>query len=316
MTLIRNSNPQSLHVLIIGSSGQLGRSILDSARPEGWEFIGIERNVLDLANPVAIAETIHGGYLGQPWAAVLNAGAYTAVEAAETNAIEAWRINALAVAAIGAACAAKGAPLIHVSTDYVFAGDISRPLEVNDPVGPLNVYGASKLGGELAARTSGARTVIVRTSWLVSKHGTNFLKTMLQLAKARDTLQVINDQVGSPTTATDLADALVKIVVRIVTDCGAKTGTFHFSNRGSATWADFAREIFRQSALRGGPVAKVAPILARDYPSIVCRPSFTVLGHTAIEQAYDIRPREWGIAITDILDDLIGPQVLQGSAIS
>lgn len=306
---IANWLHDSLPVLLTGASGQLGRSILSATWPEGWEIIGMGRNALDLADPVAIAKTIERGYLGRPWAAVLNAGAYTAVEAAETNATEAWRTNALAVAAIGAACASKNLPLVHVSTDYVFAGDFSRPIEINDPVGPLNVYGASKLGGELAARTSGARTVIIRTSWLVSEYGTNFLKTMLHLAKTRDMLRVINDQISSPTSSIDLAAALVVIVVRLVNDWAAPTGTFHFSNNGSASWADFAREIFRQSALRAGPASKVSSILSHDYSTTVLRPKYTVLSHSAIEKAYDIKPRDWILAVADILDHLVGPEL-------
>ncbi|MDV3458458.1 dTDP-4-dehydrorhamnose reductase [Sphingomonas sp. HF-S4] len=289
-------------VLVTGATGQLGTELVRAAWPSGWQAVALSRDALDLADPAAIAAKV----ASEPWAAVVNAAAYTAVDKAESDAVAAWRINALAPAAFGAACAAADIPLVQLSTDYVFAGDKMGAWEVGDPVAPLGVYGASKLGGELAVRTSGARHAIVRTAWVVSPHGSNFVKTMLRAAAERSSLRIVGDQIGSPTAASDLARALIGIVQRLVQDAAAPTGTFHFSNAGAVSWAGFASEIFRQSGLRGGPVAQVEVIGTADYPTPARRPANSLLDHTAITAAYGITPRQWPQALADILDELIG----------
>ena len=289
-------------LLVTGAGGQLGTALGRSACPRGWEVVALDRSGLDLADPAAITATIAGG----GWAAVINAAAYTGVDKAESDVVAAWRVNALAPAALAQGCAAAGIPLVQVSTDYVFAGDRAEPWGVGDPVGPLGVYGASKLGGELAVRTSGARHAIVRTAWLVSAHGGNFVRTMLRLAAERDRVGVVDDQRGSPTAAADLAAALVTIAVRMAEDPATPSGTFHFANNGATSWAGFAAEIFRQSAARGGPSAAVDPIASADYPTPAQRPANSVLRHDAIRDAYGIAPRPWRIALGDILDELIG----------
>lgn len=293
-------------VLVTGGNGQLGRELARTVWPQGWRPVTLGRDVLDLGDPAAIAARIADGHDGQPWAAVINAAAYTAVDKAESDVVAAWTVNALAPAALAAACAAADVPLVQVSTDYVFAGDKQCAWQVDDPVGPLGVYGASKLGGELAVRTSGARAAIVRTAWVVSAQGANFVKTMLRLAADRDQLRVVADQHGSPTSAADLAAALGRIAVRLADDPAAPTGTFHFSNAGETTWAEFAREIFRQSAARGGPSAAVEGIPTSAYPTPARRPANSLLGHDAIRTAYGIEPRPWDAALADILDELIG----------
>jgi len=289
-------------ILVTGAGGQLGTELQRCAWPQGYEIVAIDRNALDLCDTAAIAAMV----ASRPWAAVINGAAYTAVDKAESDVVTAWAVNAMAPAAFGEACAKAGIPLIQVSTDYVFAGDKQGAWEVNDPVAPLGVYGASKLGGELAVRTSGARHAIVRTAWVVSAHGHNFIKTMLRLAESRDTLSVVADQHGSPTSAADLANALMTIALRLIEDEAAPTGTFHFSNAGAISWADFATEIFRQSSARGGPSADVVPIPSRDYPTPAARPANSLLSHSAIHSAYGITPRDWQIAVSDILDELIG----------
>ena len=294
-------------VLVTGANGQLGTELQRCAWPEGWTIVAVDQDTLDLRDTAAIAACVAEGCVGQYWAAVINGAAYTAVDKAETDIVTAWAVNAMAPAAFGGACAKAGIPLIQVSTDYVFAGDKTGAWEIDDPVRPLGVYGASKLGGELAVRTSGARHAIVRTAWVVSAHGANFIKTMLRVGATRDSLSVVDDQRGSPTSAADLANALMTMTVRLVEDEAAPTGTFHFSNGGDISWADFATEIFRQSALRGGPSAGVVPIPSSDYPTPAARPANSLLSHTAIQAAYGIAPRPWQAALSDILDELIGP---------
>ncbi|KQN22928.1 NAD(P)-dependent oxidoreductase [Sphingomonas sp. Leaf33] len=289
-------------ILVTGANGQLGRALAAHDWPKGWQVEAVGRDRLDLTDPAAIAKLV----AAEPWRAVINAAAYTAVDKAESDVVTAWAVNALAPAAFAAACAAADIPLVQVSTDYVFPGDRDGAWEVDDAVAPLGVYGASKLGGELAVRTSGARHAIVRTAWVVSPQGQNFVKTMLRVAADRDTLRVVDDQVGSPTAATDLADACARIAVRLAEDASAPTGTYHFSNSGAVSWAGFASEIFRQSALRGGPTASVEPIATADYPTPARRPANSLLSHRAIGDAYGIVPRPWQAALSDILDDLIG----------
>jgi dTDP-4-dehydrorhamnose reductase len=293
-------------VLVTGAGGQLGTELQRTAWPEGWQVVAIDQADLDLGDTAAIAARVAAGHEGQSFAAVINGAAYTAVDKAESDLVTAWAVNALAPAAFAEACAKAGIPLVQVSTDYVFPGDREGAWEPSDPVAPLGVYGASKLGGELAVRTSGARHAIVRTAWVVSAHGHNFVKTMLRVGAERGALRVVEDQRGSPTSAADLAAALATITVALVEDAGRPSGTYHFSNAGPTSWAGFAREIFTQSGLRGGPTATVEGIATSEYPTPAKRPANSLLSHDAITAAYGITPRPWQAALGDILDELIG----------
>ena len=289
-------------ILITGASGQLGTELQRCPWPEGYDVVAIDRDTLDLCDTSAIAANL----AELERAAVINYAAYTAVDKAESDLMTAWKVNAVAPAAFAQACVEAAIPLVQVSTDYVFAGDKQGAWEVNDPVAPLGVYGASKLGGELAVRTSGVRHAIVRTAWVVSAHGHNFVRTMLRVGATRDQLSVVNDQIGSPTGAADLARALMTITLRLIEDADAPVGTFHFSNAGAVSWAGFATEIFRQSGMRGGTTAEILPIPTSDYPTPARRPANSLLSHDAIHTAYGIEPRPWQAALNDILDELIG----------
>lgn len=289
-------------ILVTGAGGQLGTELQRCAWPEGYAVVAIDHDTLDLTDTAAITAKVAQG----DWAAVINGAAYTAVDKAESDIVTAWGVNAMAPAAFAEACVKANIPLVQVSTDYVFAGDKHGAWEVTDPVAPLGVYGASKLGGELAVRTSGVRHAIVRTAWVVSAHGNNFVKTMLRVGATRDQLSVVADQHGSPTSAADLASALMTITLRLIEDEAAPTGTFHFSNAGATHWAGFATEIFAQSAARGGATAEVLSIPSSDYPTPARRPANSLLSHDAIRTAYGIEPRPWQAALSDILDELVG----------
>jgi dTDP-4-dehydrorhamnose reductase len=289
-------------ILVTGGNGQLGTELKRYAWPDGWAVTAIDIDELDLRDTTAITTMV----ASQPWAAVISAGAYTAVDKAESDIVTAWAVNAMAPAAFAEACVKANIPIVQVSTDYVFDGARDGAWEVTDPVAPLGVYGASKLGGELAVRTSGARHAIVRTAWVVSAHGNNFIKTMLRVGASNPTLRVVDDQHGSPTSATDLAAALAKITMRLVDDLTAPTGTYHFSNAGAVTWAGFAREIFAQSAARGGASAEVQGITTAEYPTPATRPANSLLSHDAIICDYGIHPPAWQNALGKILDELLG----------
>lgn len=291
-------------ILVTGGSGQVGGALVRLGAPEGFRFIAPPRAELDLADPASITRFV----ASRPWAAVINAGAYTAVDRAQTEVEAAWRINALAPACLAKETAEAGVPIIHVSTDYVFPGDINRPYREDDPIGPLGVYGASKEGGEQAVRTGNSRHAIVRISWVVSAHGANFIKTMLRLGADREVLRVVADQHGAPTAAGDLAGVLALIAQRMIVDPDAPVGTFHFANAGATTWAGFAAEIFRLSAARGGPSARVEPIPTKDYPTPVRRPGNSRLDLQRIREIHGVQPRPWEQAIADIIDELIPPR--------
>ena len=291
-------------ILVTGGSGQVGGALVRLGAPEGFRLIAPPRAELDLADPASIV----GFVASRPWAAVINAGAYTAVDRAEADVEAAWRINALAPACLAKVAAEAGIPIIHVSTDYVFPGDLDRPYREDDPIGPLGVYGASKEGGEQAVRTGNSRHAIVRTSWVVSAHGGNFIKTMLRLGADRDVLRVVADQHGAPTAAADLAGVLALIAQRMIADPAAPVGTFHFANAGATTWAGFAAEIFSLSAARCGPSAKVEPIATKDYPTPARRPGNSRLDLQRIRDLHGVQPRAWELAIADIIDELIPPR--------
>lgn len=283
-------------VLLLGGSGQVGREIRELAWPSGWTVHAPPRAVLDIADRTSLISTIRS----QPWTAVVNAAAYTAVDKAETDRDAAWRINAQAPELLAAESARQGIPLVHISTDYVFDGSAHRPYVEGDVPNPLGAYGKSKLAGEEAIRAHNPQHLIVRTSWVFGRYGGNFVKTMLRLAGQRPTLRVVDDQTGTPTAAGDLANVLGRLVQR----AGAREGpwgTYHFANEGSVSWCDFARIIFKMSAAHGGPTAEVTAISTKDYPTVAPRPANSALSTRKISRDFDVHPRPFEDALDDVL---------------
>lgn len=288
------------HILITGGSGQVGQSLARLAWPKDVVIHAPDRGLLDLADKGSIRrffDTI-------PIAGVINGGAYTAVDKAESEVTTAFLANTLGPAALAEETRIRDLPLIQVSTDYVFDGRSPEPYLETDAVAPLGVYGASKLAGELAARSGNPRSVVLRTAWVLSPYGSNFLKTMLRLGTDRPAVRVVSDQYGCPTSAKDIARALQTVALRMMDDPAAPTGVYHFVNAGRASWDDLAREIFRLSAENGGAFAEVESITSDQYPTPARRPSNSCLATSKLERDYGIVARPWQTAVADIVKEL------------
>jgi dTDP-4-dehydrorhamnose reductase len=230
--------------------------------------------------------------------AVINLAAWTGVDGAEADEPKATIVNGSAPGVMARSCAEKGLPFIHVSTDYVFDGGSPTPLTVEHPTAPLGAYGRSKLAGEIAVRNSGARHVILRTSWVFSSHGSNFVKTMLRLGQERKKVQVVSDQRGGPTPASALADALLVATETLIG--GHKGGTFHFAGAPETSWADFARAIFRTARLQ----CEVEDISTAYWPSPTPRPLYSYLDCFTFEQAFGVQRPDWRESLPNVLADL------------
>lgn len=287
-------------ILLTGGAGQVGTEFQRLA-PDDFEVVAPGRAELDLTDPDAIAALV----ASRPWACVINSAAHTAVDRAQGEPVLAWRVNALAPAAFAWATAQAGIPLIQLSTDYVFDGSKPSPYGEDDPVAPVSVYGASKEAGEQAVRVGNPRHAILRTAWVVSPHGTNFIKTMLRLAQTRDTLGVVADQHGCPTSATDIAQALVVMARRLIEDAEAPTGTYHFVNAGEATWCDLAREVFALAGAAGRPIPTVNAITTADYPTPARRPANSRLDTAKLTRDFGVEPRPWRTAVSDVVATLL-----------
>ena len=290
-----------MDILVTGGSGQIGTALQRLAWPQGVRLHAPSRREMDLADPAALAAMV----ASRPWAAVVNCAAHTAVDRCESEVVAAWTVNALAPAALAAATAKASIPILHVSTDYVFDGAKDGFYVESDPVGPLGVYGASKEGGEQAVRTANARHVILRTAWVFSATGANFVKTMLRHGAERPLMRVVDDQIGCPSGAPDIAGAIKTIVLRLAREADAPCGTWHFANGGDTSWHGFATEIFAQGAARGGPSPKVEAISTAQYPTPARRPANSRLSTKRLECDFGIIRRPWRVALAEVLQELL-----------
>ncbi|MEJ8406359.1 dTDP-4-dehydrorhamnose reductase [Brevundimonas vesicularis] len=289
-----------IHILITGGSGQVGLELQAAAWPEEVVLHAPVRAELDLGD----AASVRAAFAATPFAAVINSGAHTAVDKAESEVAATFAANAMGPAVLADATREAGIPMIQVSTDYVFDGSKDGPYVETDPVGPLGVYGASKLAGELAVLAGNPRSIVLRTAWVLSVHRSNFLKTMLRLAADRPALNVVGDQRGCPTSARDIAAALKTITMRMIADGNAPTGVYHFVNAGETTWAGLATEIFALNGAGGGPSATVDAIPSSQYPTPAKRPSNSRLSTVKLIRDYGITPRPWQAAVAEIVDEL------------
>ena len=283
-------------ILVFGETGQVAREL--AARAPEAVYLG--RGAADLSDPAACAAALRAA---NP-SVVINAAAYTAVDKAEEEEALATTINGAAPGAMAEAAAELGVPFVQISTDYVFDGAGTAPFAPDAPVAPLGAYGRSKLAGEEAVRAAGGTHAILRTSWVVSAHGNNFVKTMLRLGAERESLTIVADQVGGPTAAGDIAAACLAIAEQLITDPG-KSGTYHFSGSPDVSWADFAREIFGQAGL----TCAVTDIPSAAYPTPARRPFNSRMDCTSLETTFGIARPDWAESLSGILSDLgVTPQ--------
>lgn len=277
-------------ILVFGRTGQVAKELQLLG-----DVVALDREMADLSNPQYCKDLI----IRHSPQAIINAAAYTAVDKAEEEEALATVINGDTPTAMAHACRELGIPLIHISTDYVFEGTGGRPWQPTDTTTPKNAYGRSKLAGEIGIRQSGAVYAILRTSWVVSAHGTNFIKSMLHLSDARDELKIVADQIGGPTPARDIAVACMEMAKQLIQD-NSKSGTYHFSGVPHVSWAAFAREIFEQA----GKSMKVEKIPTKYYPTPAKRPLNSRMDCSATKQIFGISQPDWRSGLNAILKDL------------
>jgi dTDP-4-dehydrorhamnose reductase len=268
--------------------------------PAGWSLTCATRSEVDLAHPSKVRRAIEALHPN----VIINAAAYTAVDKAESEPELAFAVNRDGARELAKAAAALEAPLVHVSTDYVFAGDKHEPYVESDPKAPLSVYGRTKAEGEDAVLAAHQRAAIVRTSWVYSPHRANFVKTMLRLAEASHEVRVVADQTGRPTAAADLASVCVELAAKLVNGDGDAAGLFHYCGDGDATWADFAEAIFAEAQAWGCRRVRVNRISTAEYPTVAQRPANSRLDTTRIQTRHGIRPRPWREALRGCIAEL------------
>lgn len=286
-------------ILVTGASGQLGSEIKYLSSQYGqYSFTYTDASELDITDASAVMKAAKdSGYY-----AIINCAAYTAVDKAESDKDKAYLINATGAANLAAAAAATGAKFVHVSTDFIFDGKHSEPILEDDKPNPLSVYGASKLDGETEVLKANPQTLLVRTSWVYSSYGANFVKTILRLCRERDSLNVIFDQIGTPTYARDLAAFILSALdTAVEQNIG---GVFHYSNEGVASWYDFAVAI-RDIA---GLSTKISPIETAQYPTPAVRPKYSVLNKGKVKKAFGIQIPYWRESLVSAMDIILKEQ--------
>jgi len=292
-----------MRVLVTGARGQLGSELVRQALQRGWVVVPLGHADLDIGDRDAVGRAIE---TAKP-SAVLNAAAYTRVDDAERDPDEAMRVNAEGPRALALACREEGIPIVHFSTDYIFDGRSSRPYRPDDPPSPLGAYGRSKWEGERAVLEETERHIILRTAWVFGVHGHNFVKSILRRAGEGERLRVVDDQVGSPTAAGDLADAALT-ALKHARDTGVGWGVHHFVNAGQTTWHGFAERIVAR-AHTPMLVHEIERIASADLDLPAPRPMYSVLDTTSYRETFGLAPRPWEVALDDVLERLHGTEV-------
>ena len=291
-----------MRFLLLGGSGQVGREFLSLDFPEKTEVVAPGRADLDLTDSRALADIIAAG----PWSAVINAAAYTNVDRAEGEQALAFAVNAMAPSQLAAETGRHGTPLIHISTDYVFDGKKGEPYVERDETRPLNIYGKSKLEGERAVRGLNPRHIVLRTSWVYSPHGHNFVKTILRLSSERSRLTVVDDQRGCPTAARDVAKASRDLAIICASEPERTPyGVYHFTGGGETNWFLFATAIAEIASKHLARLPEIVPIRTADYPTPAMRPADTRLDCSAISHGFGIKPRPWREGLMETMSQLL-----------
>ena len=292
-----------MRIAVTGKEGQVARSLVERAAGTDLEIITLGRPKLDLAGP---AEAILGAIEEANPEVIVSAAAYTAVDKAESESELAFAVNEQGASAVAQAARLIGVPLVHLSTDYVFDGSKDAPYVEEDATDPTGVYGASKLGGEKAVLAEHSDTAVLRTAWVYSPFGANFVKTMLRLAGERDEIGVVADQRGNPTSALDIADAILRVSRNLVDSADPNLrGIFHMTAAGEASWAEFAEAIFAASTGAGGPTARVRHIGTADYPTAARRPANSRLGCAKLARVHGVRLPDWHSSVKEVVSRLI-----------
>jgi dTDP-4-dehydrorhamnose reductase len=291
-----------MKTLIFGAAGQLGYELMRQGQSLKLDILGVDLPQTDITRMAQITD-IFADY--QP-SLVINAAAYTNVDEAESEPELAMAINKDGPANIARACVANKIPLIHISTDYVFDGKKGTPYRETDPVSPIGVYGRSKAEGESALRSVLSEHIILRTAWLYGSHGHNFVKTILKLARKKDVIRVVSDQYGSPTSAVDLAETILRISNTIRQGAAIDWGTYHYCGRGIISWHEFARAVVDMCRSQGPvKVARVDPIKTADNPTRVERPSYSALDCALIAKHFGITPKPWQNSLAISVHELL-----------
>jgi dTDP-4-dehydrorhamnose reductase len=291
-----------MRILLFGGTGQVGEEFRALAMLDHVQVVAPSHGALDLQDADAVARVI----AAESWSVVINAAAFTQVDRAENEEAVAFAVNAAAASRLAAETARRGIPLIHISTDYVFDGSKGAPYIEQDKVGPLNVYGRSKLAGEIGVRAANPRHFILRTSWVYSPHRANFVKTILRLAAERDRLAIVADQRGCPTAACNIAKACLDIAIRCASAPeGSPYGVYHFAGAGEASWFEFAKTIVDMSADRRAASPQVVPIRTFEYPTPAARPRDTRLDCGAIAREFGVELRPWHEALEETIDRVL-----------
>jgi dTDP-4-dehydrorhamnose reductase len=292
-----------MRVVVTGQQGQVAQSLVELAGAVDCKIVALGRPTLDLA---ATPESIHDALAAAAPDVIVSAAAYTFVDKAESEPDAAFAVNANGAEAVARAANLLGVPLVHLSTDYVYDGTKREPYVEQDKTGPRTVYGASKLAGEQRVLAAHPDSVVLRTAWVFSPFGTNFVRTMLRLAADRDEISVVADQLGSPTSAQDLAGAILAISTRLRADAAPTLrGVFHLTNGGSASWADLAEAVFSASRRGGGLHAAVRRIGTADYPTPAFRPANSRLDCSLMAERYGITLRPWDDAVQPVVHRLL-----------
>lgn len=292
-----------MRVLVTGARGQVGSELVRQALQRGWLVVPLARADLDVGDPHAVRRAIE---IAKP-SALLNAAAYTRVDDAEREPGEAMRVNAEGPRTLARACHEEGIPIVHFSTDYVFDGRSRRPYRPDDPPSPLGAYGRSKWEGERAVREETDRHIVLRTAWVFGVQGRNFVKSILRRAREKEPIRVVDDQVGSPTAAADVANAALTALEH-ARGAGSGWGLHHFVNAGQTTWHGFAEQIVARA--RGPMVVDgIERIASADLDLPAPRPAYSVLDTTSFVETFGLAPRSWEIALDEVLERIEGAPV-------